>query len=59
MTPGEATAYRTGQQGGHTPQKMTPDEAAAYQAGLLFSQQGGHLDPKAAAQQAKQASLLA
>ncbi len=61
MTPREAAAYRTGQQGGvHSPQMMTPDEAAAYRAGLLFSQQqGGLLDPNAAAQQAEQASLLA
>ena len=46
--------------GGRTPQQMTPDEAAAYQAGLLIFQNDATLvNPNVAAQQAEQASLLA
>ena len=59
MTSEEATAFRAGQQGISASQKMTPDEEAAYNSGLLFSQQDGLINPNAAAQQAEQASLLA
>ena len=61
MTPSETAAYRAGQQGGRSPQKLTPDDGSTGSPtdGMLFNQQDGLIDPNAATQQAEQASLLA
>ena len=63
MTPREAAAYRTGQQGGvRSPQMMTPDDGSAGSPTAPvpeLAEGGGLLDPNMAAQQAEQTSLLA